>query len=343
MYIVIFGLFILLMSSISLLKVFKYTPLRELKRNASKGDEAAAALYKVVSYGTASGWALWFVIGLSSSALFLALARVVNGLAAYLLVALSIWFSFAWLPSRKVSRISRQFAILISPVLSRILSILYPIFRPIHSLLGTPVHIHTGLYQKEDLLEIIQKQKIQKDNTIPIEELEIMEHTLLFADTLIRDVMTPRRVVHMIHADEAISTHLLDELHKYGHSRFPVYEGETQDRIIGVLYLKNLIGIRESGTVRTHMNNEVYYVHEECSLMHALNAFLQTEHHLFMVVNNFEEIVGIITIEDILEQMIGKQIVDEFDQYDSMRAVAELAAKIEHKEHAGENSQKIVE
>jgi CBS domain containing-hemolysin-like protein len=81
------------------------------------------------------------------------------------------------------------------------------------------------------------------------------------------------------------------------------------------------------------MSKDVYFVHEDLALQHVLEAFLKTKHHLFIVVNSFEEYVGVITIEDLLEQIIGAKIVDEFDQYDDLRAVASSIAKKQHAEH----------
>ena len=72
------------------------------------------------------------------------------------------------------------------------------------------------------------------------------------------------------------------------------------------------------------MDDKVYFVNEQQKLDHALTAFIRTKNHLFIVVNEFQETVGIITIEDILEQIIGQEIVDEFDRYDDMREVALL-------------------
>ena len=77
------------------------------------------------------------------------------------------------------------------------------------------------------------------------------------------------------------------------------------------------------------MSPKVFFVHEELDLSHALNGFIKTKHHLFIVVNNFEEFVGILTIEDVLEQLLGRQIVDEFDAYENLREVALLRAKKE--------------
>lgn len=326
--VIILGLFLLQIGSIALLRAYKDIKPKELKRRAVKGDEVASMLYRVAAYDIALSWVLWLIVGLTSSGLFLALAKTLNSLVAYLLVALSIWLCLVWLPAQKVTRPTRKIAVLLSPLFARLLSILHPVTHRLHKLVRRPVHIHTGVYQKEDLVELLRRQWSQPDNRINLQELEIIEHSLSFGDKIIRDYMTPRSVVEMVQIDEPISTHLLDKLHRLSHSRYPAY-GENQDDIQGVLYLRDLVGVKESGTVRTLMHKEVYFVHEERPLIHALHAFIKTENHLFIVVNGFEEMVGVITIEDVLEQVIGKQIVDEFDQYDSMRAVAELMANKE--------------
>jgi len=125
----------------------------------------------------------------------------------------------------------------------------------------------------------------------------------------------------------------MSDLHTSGLSRFPVYDGK-KDNIVGILYLHDLVGTKRTGTVQGIMSTKLTYVHEDFSLYQTLQAFIKTKQHLFVVVNSFEEFVGIITIEDVLEQMIGKLIVDEFDKYDDLRSVAAAAAKKEHHEHS---------
>jgi CBS domain containing-hemolysin-like protein len=129
----------------------------------------------------------------------------------------------------------------------------------------------------------------------------------------------------------------MDELHATGFSRFPVAKagtaGSAQPQIVGTLFLKDLVGYTGSGRVAGMMQSKVYYVNETQSLRDALAAFLKTHHHLFVVVNNFEEIVGVLSVEDVLEQILGSEIVDEFDKYDDLRAVAGLEAKAEQAEH----------
>lgn len=196
------------------------------------------------------------------------------------------------------------------------------------------------MYQKDDLLELLDKQNGQLDNRITSDELDFARHALLFEEKVVRDIMTPRRVVKMVKVGDSVGPVLMNELHKSGFSRFPVYEGK-QDHMVGTLFLRSLIEKKAAGKVKDLMSKKVYYVNENQALGHVLNAFLKTKHHLFIVVNEFEEISGVITIEDVIEQLIGRKIVDEFDKYDDLREVAALAAKKDH--HSHEHPAKVPE
>ena len=91
-----------------------------------------------------------------------------------------------------------------------------------------------------------------------------------------------------------------------------------------MLYTHDLLDLRvENKTASDAMRNNVYYINETKSLSHALHGFLKTNHHLFVVVNHYRETVGLLTLEDVLEVLIGDKIVDEFDAFDDLRAVAE--------------------
>lgn len=188
-----------------------------------------------------------------------------------------------------------------------------------------------GFYSKDELLAEIDRDRDVLDK----DEKLLIRQALLYQDMLVRDIMIPRSVVVTVEADETVGPLLLDRLHKSGHSRFPVVEGDL-DHIQGVLYMHDLVPLDpKSKKVSNVMNPKVFYVHQEKSLDHVLQAFLRTKHHLFMVVNEFEEVMGVVSIEDVLETIIGRKIVDEFDQYEDLRAVAKLAADERRKARKG--------
>lgn len=324
----------LTVASVSLQKTYTKIPLKELKRRANKGDELAKALHQAVSYGASLELLLWIIIGLAAAGFFVVLSSALPAWLALFGCAALLWVAFAWLPNTRVTKISQRTAQKAAPALAWVLAHTYPVLNKTGELFTkhSRITVHSGVYQKEDLVDLLDRQAHQPDNRMTTYELGIVKSALTFSDKLIRDVMTPKRVVKTVKAEDTIGPLLLDELHKSGFSRFPV-TGEKDSDIIGTLYLRDLVRTKAGGSVKSSMKKSVYYVNEEKPLQHALQAFLKTKHHLFIVVNSFEEVVGIITIEDVLEQVLGKQIVDEFDKYEDLRAVAALEAKKDAKSH----------
>lgn len=158
-------------------------------------------------------------------------------------------------------------------------------------------------------------------------EKKLIKHGLAFSDKKVESIMIPRGVVDTIARSELLGPIVLDDLHRTGHSRFPVTDGDI-DHIVGVLHLQELLQLNDkvSHTVEDMMEQRVYYISQERTLSHALAAFLKTHHHLFIVVNGYRETAGIITLEDVIEALIGRRIIDEFDVHDDLRAVAASTA-----------------
>lgn len=320
--------------SISLLKIYTHVPKIELKRRARNGDDFADLLYKAAAYGPSAQLLLWIFIGLSAAGFFVLLSYSAARWLALLLSVGLVWFGFAWLPNTKTGTVGKIAARNLTPSFTWLLEHLYPVLEKLSRWLMkyARISIHTGLYEKEDIVNLINRQKNQHDNRISEPELHTMQGALTYGDKLVRDVMTPQRVTKSIAVTESVGPHLLDELHKSGHSRFPVYQ-DKPDNVIGMLYVRDLLNAKEGGQVKDYMKKDVFYIHEDQTLNQALQAFLKTKHHLFIVVNSFEEKVGIVTLEDIVEQILGKPVIDEFDKYDDLRAVAALHARTEHDKH----------
>ncbi len=316
-------LIIVVFAAVSLLKSYRHVPLVEIKRRAQKGDALAKTMYRAMTYGTSLTVLLWTIVGIATTALFFGLIRHLPWPLASLGIVVVLIAAFAWLPNTRTGWLGEAIVRFCTPSISWLLNYLHPWLEKLGLFIGrfSEPYWHTRLYQKEDLINLLKQQEKQSDNRITKEEIEMAVHALSFGDTLIRNIVIPRSQVVYVNIKDPIGPVLMDTLHKSGHSRFPVFEGK-KDTIAGVLYLHDLVAKQASGTVANIMQREVYYVHEEQTLYEALQAFLKTKRHLFVVVNSFEEVVGIITIEDVLEQIIGKPIIDEFDKYEDIRAVA---------------------
>src|SRR5581483_2623701 len=131
-----------------------------------------------------------------------------------------------------------KFAGIVSTPTLKLVSFLQPVLSRFAKLLAKmqPIRIHTGLYDKEDLLELINNQNRQIDNRIPEEALKIAFGALTFGDKPVREIMTPRREIKLVAATDTVGPMLMDELHKSGFSRYPVVEAPTKEanpKIVG--------------------------------------------------------------------------------------------------------------
>jgi len=195
--------------------------------------------------------------------------------------------------------------------------------RIFHGLREPGVSIHetpSRLHSREELSELIQRSHdIVNEN-----ERKLLVSALAFPEKAVSTVMTPRNVIDFIKQGEFLGPLVLDELHALGHSRLPVIS-EDLDHVVGVLHLRDLLSldVKRSVTAEKAMEQKVYYIREDDTLEHALSAFIRTRHHLFIVINKNRETVGLLTLEDVMETLIGRPIVDEDDIHADLRAVAE--------------------
>ena len=328
-----------MMLAISLQRTYGSVPHKELKKRAAAKDAAAQALLKATGYGASLRALLWAIIVVLAALFCIVTARATETWFAVLISSTLLWFGFIWLPAQRATQAGVWLATRLAPAFAKVLHYIHPTLDKCHKFIRSrrPLSVHTGLYDVEDLLTLFKRQKVQSDNRIGQQTLDIAEHSLKFGDKLVSNVLTPRRVVKLVAVNDTIGPVLMDDLHSSGFSRFPVYDG-PKDNIVGVLYLRDVVKAKSGGTVQKVMNKQVCYVHEDEPLMNALSAILKTHQQLFIVVNSFEEYVGVVSMEDVLEEIIGKQIVDEFDQYEDLRAVAAKTAAKEHRSHAGKYS-----
>jgi CBS domain containing-hemolysin-like protein len=146
------------------------------------------------------------------------------------------------------------------------------------------------------------------------EEQEMIENVLELTDTTVDEIMTPRTDVIAINADSDRKT-VLETITNAGHSRLPVYE-DNIDKIVGMIYAKDLLmeidREQEDFKVREKMR-EAYFVPETKHLRELLHEFQNQKLHVAVVLDEYGGTAGIVTIEDILEELVG-EITDEYEK-----------------------------
>jgi CBS domain containing-hemolysin-like protein len=329
------GLVLLFLVCVLLDKVYKTLSIKELRRRARSGkDSRTARIYKLVALGGSLKVFLWLIGGLSAAG-FLIMLTNISIPASVAAVLLGAWLVLSDKPLSSEGFLWKIAAMLSVPAF-KIVNLLHPVLSKLSRFISglKPLRIHTGLYDKEDLLDFINVQNHQVDNRIPESDLKIAFGALTFGDKLVRDIMTPRRAVKMVAASDTIGPLLMDELHSSGFSRFPVVNAPTKEanpQIVGTLYFKEVMAHQAGGKVADVMKKGVHYINETQTLREALNEFLKTQHHLLVVMNDFAEIAGVVSLEDVMEQILGQKIADESNQPEDPRAEALEEAQKEQK------------
>lgn len=296
---------------------------------ARKGEPTANALYPLKSHGSATLLTIELLRALAVSGTLVLLAVLTNDIIAWLAGAAALFLVFIILSELYLKPFGTRTLAMFSRGLLWLTRLLRPVTYPLGRVLDRFIAEQPVTLTRVELNHMLTTVA-PADTDLSADELRIAKHALSFGDRKVYDIMTPRSVIVSVKADDIVSTGLLDELHKSGHSRFPVM-AKSGNEAVGLLYIKDLMDVKNHTQVAELMHKPVYFVNENRELDHVLQAFIRTKQHMFLAVNSFAEITGLVTIEDVVEQILGKPIIDEFDRYDSMRDVAEAKAKIVRK------------
>jgi putative hemolysin len=161
----------------------------------------------------------------------------------------------------------------------------------------------------------------EEGGLIEEEEKEMIYSIFEFGDTLAREVMVPRIDMIAIEAHTSIMD-ALDVIIGAGHSRIPVYQ-ETIDNIVGILYAKDLLQYWRSGVENLKLRDilrDVYYIPETKKVDELLQELQQRKVHIALVVDEYGGTAGLVTIEDILEEIVG-EIQDEYDSEEAFMEI----------------------
>jgi len=166
--------------------------------------------------------------------------------------------------------------------------------------------------KQEELLSVFEQGKIE--GVVDEGEMEMIENVLELSDTTAEEIMTPRTDLIAVDVNMDLRS-LVDTIAQAGHSRIPVYE-DNIDNIIGLIYAKDLLAEigkdPEVFKLRQKMR-QAYFVPESKPLRVLLNEFQNQKLHIAVVLDEYGGTAGVVTIEDILEELVG-EIVDEYEE-----------------------------
>lgn len=187
------------------------------------------------------------------------------------------------------------------------------------SMRGLKRWLHTAPETRDELIKLVQdsRQFLEPDT------VDMLEGVLDLPATQVREIMTPRPQVDGIREHDTLGD-IMDMIMETNHSRYPVFDSQDDDAVIGILLAKDLIPllvstIRQEEGVDTSFRlksliRQPLYISETARSDTLLRSLQRTQVHMAVVVDEFGNMVGVVTMEDLLEEIVG-DIVDEHDDF----------------------------
>ncbi len=214
----------------------------------------------------------------------------------------------------------------LSGLIARPLQLLVWVFTPFIELCRLATRLVPREQEGQDVSdeELISLARLgQRTGAIEAGEARVIQNILSLKSKTARDVMTPRTVVFVL--SERLT---VEEAHKeaglWSHGRVPIYDKDFED-IVGIVLRKDALAALADNQGHLKLSTlmrPVHFVSESTSLDRILEMFLDRRQHLFVVIDEYGGLAGVLTLEDVLEEILGKEIVDELDQVADMRELA---------------------
>lgn len=280
-----------------------------LERKIKLGDKRAEKIYKIRKNGNFLLCTLLLGNVAINSAVSVVMSEIASGLVAGIVSTGLIFLFGEVIPQATFSRYAFEFGARTTWLVRIFMVIMWPIAKPMSMVLDF-------IFGKE-LPELFDKQELEVllgdhvgGNKIDSDENRIMLGAMKFSDKTAVDVITP------ITLNKIMDEH---------YSRIPIYK-DNRDNIIGILYAKDLIVYEKSMRKTVEdlcRKTNLLFVEENHKLDSLLNHFVKNKTHMSFVFNKFHALIGIVTLEDIVEEILKIEILDENDTVADMQHYAQ--------------------
>lgn len=287
-----------------------------IRRKAEHGDVEAMAVYPIRKKGNLLLSTLLLGNVAVNAVLSIYLGSLVSGVLASIFATALIFVFGEIVPQAVISRYALPFGAKAAPLVRILIIIMYPFTFPIafvlDKILGDEM---PTVYSRHELMSIVSEHEDSEHSTIDEDEERIVHGALNFSHRRVDEVMTPHKDVKMFSEDRIVNTKLFEEISEYGLSRYPIYK-DSNKNIIGVLFAKDLLVEDEHIKIidtEEALDKHILTTTPGTLLDGLLALMLKSNRHIAIVEKKKGECVGVITLEDIIEEIIQVEIEDEDD------------------------------
>lgn len=287
----------------------------DLRRKAKLGNAEAARVLPLREKAYLSLAAILFTNVALISASSLVMAGHFNGWIAGLATTILMVIFSEVLPQALFVRRALYFSALFAPVIRLMIFVTYPISKPLSLLLDHVVGPSIAtVYSRAELGLLIAEHKTAKASDLDDDEIEIIRSTLLLSEKSVRDIMRPISAVIWLRRNARLDDKVLDQIRQSGYSRLPVFNNKLT-RCFGVLHIKDLMRIEPSERATKLADLDLHRATAVGSRMALDTLFrkFQTSRSQLLPVKQDGHIIGVVTFEDLVEEIIGHEVIDETD------------------------------
>lgn len=265
------------------------------------------------------------------------LSSLTTGQVGFILSTLCIVIFGEIAPQAVCSRHGLRIGAKALPLVRTFITIFYIVAYPASLILDRILGTELGIvYDKAELRQLVRMHSIisatgTDDPVLQQQESRMMEGALMFSQRTVREVMTPLSRVFMLNVSARLDFDTLSFIFKTGHSRIPVFD-KTPYNVVGVVFTKDFILVDPDDeipirSVLPFYGNAVLRVSASTTLDKCLNRFKSQRFHMAIAFQRrhtndgdiLSEVVGIVTLEDLLEEILQEEIIDETDRFVDMQ------------------------
>lgn len=290
-----------------------------LRRQAKLGDSAAMRILPIREHGNQLLTTLLLGNVAVNAMLSVFLSSIAGGVIAAIVATVLIFLFGEIIPQAAFARHAKRVGSAAAPVVRVLMLLMSPVTWPIATLLDRFLgNEMPAVYSKSEIMALISEHEDSEHSPIDADEERIVHGALQFSHTTVAEVMTPKERVTRFDINQTLNDHFYEQVAEEGYSRFPIYSG-TEDNIVGILFTKDLLVEDEHitiGETDDAFEHKTLKVLPTDTLDTVLARMLKQGQHMAMVKTPGKQFQGVITLEDIIEEIIQQEIEDEDDTED---------------------------
>ncbi len=300
----VLALLVLSLCLSAMASAFQMLSQSHLRHWAKQKDTAALKLYPLKARGSATYLMIEILRALLVSAAFVLIATSIDPWLAWAVCSALVFIAFIVLTQLYLKPFGMRLLIIMSRPLLAVTNALKPLTLPLGRVFDAYLEQEPVTLTRSELQAMLESVQ-PEDTDLSQEEVRVLSSVLSFSHKTVHEVMIPKSKVVTVKLGEKLTPIIIDELYKTGHARFPVVSDDGK-AVVGILHIHDIMDVKAPESVEDAMQPRVNYVDEDRELDHVLQTFYKTKQSVFVVHNQASDMVGLISVEDVLQLILGK-------------------------------------